>query len=239
MKPAIRPILLLALSSVVAYSWATSIPQQQHPFAPPTAGDSHSHSHSQLGPAMSIPKTNPFLSSSTNAVSSTTMALADLLTQSRRTSIFYDYCRDVPSVSALLNAPPSSSKETLPTLLVPLNSAIIAMAHKPHQTQPTTDSRFHQLRTERQLEDESNAYLSRWVRAHVIPAEVEMGSEGWQDKTYETLDHSSVQFALRKDETTNEERVVIMPGQIEVVGMSQASNGMIYYIDGTLNLGSV
>ncbi|SCZ94069.1 BZ3500_MvSof-1268-A1-R1_Chr6-1g08400 [Microbotryum saponariae] len=234
MKPAIRPILLLALGSFVTYSWATSIPQQQHPFVPPTAGDSHSQ-----GPAMTIPKTNPFLSSSTNAVSSTTMALADLLTQSRRTSIFYDYCRDVPSVSALLNAPPSPSKETLPTLLVPLNSAIIAMAHKPHQTQPKTDSRSPQLRTERQLEDESNAYLSRWVRAHVIQAEVQIGPEGWQDKTYETLDHSSVQFALRKDETTNEERVVIIPGQIEVVGMSQASNGMIYYIDGTLNVGSV
>ncbi|SCV67885.1 BQ2448_5496 [Microbotryum intermedium] len=236
MKPTLRPLLLLALGSLTTYSWATSIPQQQlqqHPFPPPNAGDRNAY-----GPAMAMPKANPFLSSSANTVSSASMSLADLLTQSRRSSIFYDYCRDVPSVSSLLNSPPSPSKETMPTLLVPLNSAIIAMGRKPHQTQPTTDSNAPQVRNERQLEEETNEYLSRWVRAHVIQGEVEVGTEGWQDKQYETLDRSSVRFALRNGATTNEERVVVLPGEIEVVGMTRASNGIIYYIAGTLNLRS-
>lgn len=144
------------------------------------------------------------------------LSLADLLTSSRQASIAYDYIRDSPAIAALLIAP----KPHYTTLLIPTNSAIMALARKPHQgPAPVVGGEIRDLGGEGEKEHEElcRAYLERWVKLHVVPGRV--GEEKKEGKEYDTMvEGRKVSFVRAID---GPGAVLVMPGRIAVTGVAE------------------
>ncbi|ORY72382.1 hypothetical protein BCR35DRAFT_354383 [Leucosporidium creatinivorum] len=164
--------------------------------------------------------------------------LAALLTRSSKTSMFYDYARDSSTVSKLLAAPwiGSGAKSTV---LCPLNSAILALSRKPHQGPPTVDDAGtiisnKMLGGSEEEEKERAAYLEKWVQLHIVTDVVDLDGEVWEGKEWQTLvDERKVSFAVSGE---NGEGRKVLPGDLEIVGVEEASNGLLLLIAGTLSL---
>lgn len=141
-------------------------------------------------------------------VASTSPSLGDRLTTGKST-IFAEYTRDVSGtkIAAIL----SSSLGCKHTLLVPSNSAIMALQHKPHEGPlPSIGQRLSQSE-----EETNSAYLTEWCKLHIVAGDVmeSLLAEGeWDsDKEWPTMHKGRSARLVKKD---NEMRV--MPGDILV-----------------------
>ncbi|KAJ3860962.1 hypothetical protein EV359DRAFT_66895 [Lentinula novae-zelandiae] len=171
-------------------------------------------------------------------------SLADLLTIESSASIFYSYAREL-ALSQLFADLNSSVWDGEPkptvgnaglTLLVPTNKAVMALARKPHQGPPPkneneditiSDEEFHKL---------SKENVQRWVEAHIIatfpltfPAPT---------VTYDTvLQGKSVSFTSTQSNGEDEDwKTVTIEDGINILNMKQASNGILYLIDGAIDV---
>ncbi|GAA5969700.1 hypothetical protein JCM11641_008009 [Rhodosporidiobolus odoratus] len=150
-------------------------------------------------------------------------SLADLLTRSKRTKLFYDYVRDSIAVSTLLIDPLGSA-----TLLAPTDQAILALARKPHEG-PATAAAAGQIEEERSRAE----WLDRWVKMHVILDRVELEDGDWEEREYKPMVGSSALRFVRSGE--HGKGRVVLPANVEIVGEEQALNGKILYLQGTLD----
>ncbi|GAA5996132.1 hypothetical protein JCM5350_000498 [Sporobolomyces pararoseus] len=183
-----------------------------------------------IGIASTVPQVQlPFEMKSSSP--SPLLSLTDLLTRSKNSRIFYDYLRDSSSVSTRLANPLEST-----TILAPVNSAIIALERRPHQGPPEPAGGYVQgYAGSRQDEQERADYLEKWIKRHLIAGKVDLEEES---KEYESLlGGDKVSFA-RKDQE-GQAGYKVMPGDVQVVEIEQASNGVIFYLQGTLNLDTV
>ncbi|BEI80553.1 hypothetical protein CcaverHIS002_0110820 [Cutaneotrichosporon cavernicola] len=133
------------------------------------------------------------------------LSLADALTLERQASLWWEYARDVSSVTARL------TRAGHTTLFVPTDEAIMALPHKPHNNPSGTTS-----------DEDARHNVEAFLSAHIVSGDIEYG------KPAETLGGTTV--TVKK--TGDDMRVV--PGDAKVVGTKVASNGMIFYLDGTV-----
>ncbi|KAM0752881.1 hypothetical protein T439DRAFT_354355 [Meredithblackwellia eburnea MCA 4105] len=171
----------------------------------------------------------PFIGGPADHFATGPPTLADILTRDRKSSIAYDYIRDSPIVSSLLV---STSSKSFTTILVPSNSAIMSLARKPHQGPPAPlDGQIATYNTDKEEEEAQRAYLEKWCLLHAVKGRVDLQDDGVHYNTM--VGGRDVWFShtmFDKAET------LLMPGAIKITGQSEASNGMIIYIDGTLSL---
>ncbi|OCF38487.1 hypothetical protein I317_07746 [Kwoniella heveanensis CBS 569] len=138
--------------------------------------------------------------------------LADALTAERGASLWWNYARDSPSVTGRLV---SRDKET--TILVPTDKAIMALGRKPHQ---------HPGLSYKGAFTSSKTNTERFLAAHMIE-----GGKLSEDKLSTLLDGFDVE--MNKDKTAKGGWKV-QPGDIEVMGIKETSNGRIVYLNKVL-----
>ncbi|KAH8825782.1 hypothetical protein DL96DRAFT_1609838 [Flagelloscypha sp. PMI_526] len=169
-----------------------------------------------LGMAEQIPITPPS--------SSTLPTLADLLTLSSQTSIFFDYAREL-SLSKIL----ADNTKSI-TVLAPVNKAVIALPRKPHQS-PDNQSKVGVVITEEEYETQSSENVRRWVSAHIIPE----SPISFAQTTYPTLlEDRTISFALEEGASEDDWSKVTMEDETRIVERMEASNGVLYIIDTTV-----
>jgi len=124
------------------------------------------------------------------------------------------------------------------TVLVPTNKAVMALAKKPHQGPAVAGGAIQVADEERDAESRTN--VERWVASHIIPrSPIDLLGE----TEYETLlPGKSLRFvraALGKghghEHEHDEWTRVLLNGDIRILSMKQASNGVLYLIDGTIS----
>ncbi|KAL0579598.1 hypothetical protein V5O48_002370 [Marasmius crinis-equi] len=185
----------------------------------PTDGNSKPNARRQQTPLMVYDE--PDYTPQTNTGKPT---LADLLTIDPSTSIFYSYAREL-ELSRLLNDESAGL-----TLLAPTNKAVMALARKPHQGSETTDDT---VISEEEFDKVSKRNVERWVSAHIIPEPLKT----LEMRSYSTLlDGKSVTFSASEDSENSDWRNAVVEGGISIRDMKEASNGVIYVLDGTINL---
>ncbi|KAJ7184365.1 hypothetical protein C8R46DRAFT_1063849 [Mycena filopes] len=144
--------------------------------------------------------------------------LADLLTIESSTSIFYSYAREL-QLSDMF----STSGTTAVTLLDDIRS---------HQGPAPVDGDI--VITEEEFDSRSKENVERWVSAHIIPQ-----SPISFDQTYPTLlEGKSISFtqSLRTgDANAPDWSKVVLGANIHIIGMREASNGILYLIDGAIS----
>ncbi|KAJ7596269.1 hypothetical protein C8J56DRAFT_916982 [Mycena floridula] len=153
--------------------------------------------------------------------------VADLLTIEPSASIFYSYARELPLVDIF------SQLNSNLTLLVPTNKAVMALSRKPHQgpSSPPSDIEI----SEEDFDKLSKQNVERWVSVHIIPG----AQTSLEPRTYETmLDGRSVTFSTvkgGKKDAPQWSKFTLESG-IALLNMKEASNGVIYMIDGTVTV---
>ncbi|KAL4255055.1 hypothetical protein AB1N83_013366 [Pleurotus pulmonarius] len=146
--------------------------------------------------------------------------LADLLTIDSGASMFYSYAREV-EVSRIF-----TDAEARTTVLVPTNKAIVAMPKKPHQS-------ISDDATTSEEGSDSRSNVEKWVSAHIIPESPIVLAP----KTYPTLlPGKNVSFTDVSDEREEEWRRVLLEGKVRITATRVASNGVLYFIDGTVSV---
>ncbi|KAI0800607.1 hypothetical protein C8Q74DRAFT_1214484 [Fomes fomentarius] len=153
-------------------------------------------------------------------------SLADLLTIETSSSIFYSYAREV-EISKLFSDPNARS-----TVLVPSNKAVIALPRKPHEgTKPVDDG---VVLSEVEFDSLSKENVERWVSAHIVPKyPISLSLDG----EYETLlAEKNVTFTIIDDgdKDAPEWSRVLLDGSVRLTGVKEASNGVLYILDGTI-----
>ncbi|KAJ6488488.1 hypothetical protein C8R47DRAFT_1125703 [Mycena vitilis] len=150
--------------------------------------------------------------------------LADLLTIEQSTSIFYSYAREL-TLSTMF-----SDADASVTLLVPTNKAVMALARKPHQGPEPVDTGV--VITDEEFDSRSKENVERWVSAHIIPQ-----SPIAFDESHPTLlDGKSISFERVKRGTNDPEwSQVVIEGNVHIVQKREASNGVLYLLDGTID----
>ncbi|WVF69888.1 hypothetical protein IAT40_004671 [Kwoniella sp. CBS 6097] len=138
--------------------------------------------------------------------------LADALTAERGASLWWNYARDSPSVTARLV---SRDKET--TILVPTDKAIMALGRKPHQ---------HPGLSYKGAFSSSQSNTDRFLAAHMID-----GAKGLEGKLSTLLDDFGIEMVKDKIAKGGWR---IQPGDIEVMGIKETSNGRIVYLNKVL-----
>ncbi|RSH83851.1 hypothetical protein EHS25_005466 [Saitozyma podzolica] len=136
-------------------------------------------------------------------------SLADTLTVERRGRVWWDYARDVSSVTTRL----THAGRT--TLLVPVDSAVMKMARKPHQNADGSTPNDETVQKN----------VAQWLAAHIVPSDVELPTSGPVKTLAEGVEVEIVQDG---------EGWLVKPGDIKVLGIKDASNGRILYLDGVL-----
>ena len=212
------------------------------PFARPLAPSLCPHHHNMLSSRVLLSAALVFTLTTASATQSPLLAqpapdapspflanaqpsLADLLTRHPRASIFYEYARDSSSVSSILSEPWIIGRGSKHTLLVPLNSAILSLARKPHMgPAPVQQGRIEQQLTgseDKEQEQARAAFLERWVQLHVVKGEVDLDEEGWEGQQWESmLKERSIGFERSGDAGR---RVKQADGGAEIVGVQQVS----------------
>jgi len=156
-------------------------------------------------------------------------SLADLLTIEPKASIFYSYARELE-----LSAHFSETQDEMKwTLLVPTNKAVMQLSRKPHQgpvpTEPVIET------SELELEMVSKENVRTWISAHIIPdAPISLAGQTYdtllcgKSVTFETVDGS--------DESAPEWTRVVFEDHAHIISMTEASNGVLYLVDGTVKV---
>ncbi|TBU29778.1 hypothetical protein BD309DRAFT_654693 [Dichomitus squalens] len=154
-------------------------------------------------------------------------SLADLLTIEPSASIFYSYAREL-ELSQLLSNPNAQN-----TLLVPTNKAVIALPRKPHEDPKPLDDGV--ILSEAEFDTISKQNVERWVSAHIIPqSPISLTSDG----EFETLlSGRNVTFTVVDgDSNAPEWRRALLDGSVHLTDMKEASNGVMYILDGTVTV---
>ncbi|WWC59385.1 uncharacterized protein I303_101938 [Kwoniella dejecticola CBS 10117] len=136
------------------------------------------------------------------------ITLADALTAERSASLWWNYARDSPAITGRLV---SRDKES--TLLVPVDKSILALGRKPHQ---------HPGFSYKGAFSSSKTNTERFLQAHIIDGTVKASG-----KAQTLLDGFSVDLIVDKSVKGGWK---IQPGDIEVLGEKETSNGKILYI---------
>ncbi|KAK7442458.1 hypothetical protein VKT23_016055 [Stygiomarasmius scandens] len=152
--------------------------------------------------------------------------LTDLLTIESSASIFYSYARDVEASKLF------SDDSAKLTLFVPTNKAVMALARKPHQGPAKPDDDI--VVSEEQFDRDSKENVRRWVSAHIIPETLSVLEPGSHNTL---LDGKSINISLNKHagSSSPEWQKVFLEDDIRITGMKEASNGILYIIDGTVD----
>ncbi|KAJ4470246.1 hypothetical protein J3R30DRAFT_1243062 [Lentinula aciculospora] len=170
-------------------------------------------------------------------------SLADLLTIESSASIFYSYAREL-ALSELFSEREGSAQveeqingKSGLTLLVPTNKAVMALARKPHRGPPPKDENEDITISDEEFHKISKENVQRWVEAHIIPA---------SPLTYPTptttcetlLQGKSVLFTSASPYEKDDEgwQKVIVEDGIRILRTKQASNGVLFLIDGTISV---
>ncbi|KAJ7708519.1 hypothetical protein B0H16DRAFT_1632641 [Mycena metata] len=188
----------------------------------------------QLCSILALPFLQAFASQGEQIVMDTPVAhqsmkptLADLLTIEASTSIFYSYARELQLSDMFTTA-----GTTPVTLLVPTNKAVMALARKPHQGPAPVDDDI--VVTDEEFDSRSKEHVERWVSAHIIPQ-----SPISFDQTYPTLlEGKSISFtksSKKGDANAPDWGKVVIGDNIHIIGMREASNGILYLIDGAIS----
>ncbi|KAH9932091.1 uncharacterized protein BXZ73DRAFT_90023 [Epithele typhae] len=164
-------------------------------------------------------------------VTSDKPSLADLLTIEPSASIFYSYAREL-ELSAIL-----ADKAARNTLLVPINKAVIALPHKPHEDPKPQDDTV--ILTEAEFDNMSKKNVERWISAHIIPrSPIDFASS--DPTTFATLlADKNVTFTHVADRIHADVpgwARVILDGSVRLIGKKEASNGVMYMLDGTVKV---
>ncbi|KAJ9117981.1 hypothetical protein QFC20_000262 [Naganishia adeliensis] len=130
--------------------------------------------------------------------------LAECLTVERKLSLFYEYAREVGPVMKRIVSPTEKT-----TLLVPVNQAIIALPHKPHQDT---------LDTVHVSEVKVKNNVERFVKAHTLATTIPWPPASTSPASYESMlgGGHRVSFRLVGDE------VRVDPGDVKVLAMKEA-----------------
>ncbi|KAL9716649.1 hypothetical protein Ac2012v2_001101 [Leucoagaricus gongylophorus] len=150
--------------------------------------------------------------------------LADLLTIEQSASIFYSYAREL-ELSKMFN-----DNTIKATIFVPTNKAVMALVRKPHQGQAPNAISDDVHITEEEYERKYMVNIERWVSAHIIP-EYPITLDSHEHLTL--LDGKSISFkSISKGNSKEPEwtRVTLEDGA-HILGMKEASNGVLYLID--------
>lgn len=128
-----------------------------------------------------------------------------------------------------------SQKGGFITAFVPTNKAVMQLARKPHQGPAPVDEGIKI--TEAQFDKESKDNVRQWVSAHLVPGEVGYPSA---DETVhlETLLPSksiSMRWAF-PSESGKKWTGMEVEGSSRIVDMHKGSNGVLYIIDGTIEV---
>ncbi|KIL71243.1 hypothetical protein M378DRAFT_154755 [Amanita muscaria Koide BX008] len=153
-------------------------------------------------------------------------SLADLLTVETSVSIFYSYAREL-QLSSLL-----SDGQAAVSIFAPTNRAVMALARKPHQGPAEPDEGI-QINDD-EYEKMSRENVKRWVSAHMIPeSPIDLGSA----ESHPTLlEGKNISFTpiSKNDGQGPMWRRVTLEGGVKILQMKEASNGVLYVIDGTV-----
>ncbi|WVR04532.1 hypothetical protein IAU60_001538 [Kwoniella sp. DSM 27419] len=136
------------------------------------------------------------------------VTLADALTAERGASLWWNYARDSPTITARL-----VSRERDTTIMVPTDKAILLLGRKPHQ---------HPGLSFRGSFSSSKTNTERFLQAHMFEGQIEAG------KVTTLLDGFSVQLVKDKGAKAGWR---IQPGDIEVLGAKETANGRIIYLN--------
>lgn len=144
--------------------------------------------------------------------------LAECLTVERRLSLFYEYARDIGPVMKRIMSPTATT-----TLLVPVNQAIIALPHKPHQDS-VDNVEISDVRAKSNVE--------RFVKAHSLATTITWPiDESSSGASYDSMLGEGHKVSFRLDGNGD---VRVDPGDVKVLAMKDASNGRIVYLDGII-----
>jgi len=157
------------------------------------------------------------------------LTLYDLLIVQTRASIFGDYLRSVSELSLRMSGSAKS------TVLVPTNKAVLALSRKPHQGPPEKSSGQSPGDIEISDEDKGRAEhrnVRDWVGAHIVPKYPIALSTGEHFPTL--LDNVSVSFVPAANTAVKDWRQYALAPGISILDRVEASNGVLYLIDGTV-----
>ncbi|CAE6411946.1 unnamed protein product [Rhizoctonia solani] len=149
--------------------------------------------------------------------------LADVLTIQQSSSIFYDYLREIPDIVDRLT---DTSGNVMTTVFVPRNKAVITLPRKPHLGAAGDEV---EILTGRQYDERSRKNIARWISAHVVPSHpIELvGSHST------ILPGKSIHFECKDESEKTWEHCTLESG-VKIVQRVEASNGVLYIIDGTI-----
>ncbi|KAK2462899.1 hypothetical protein APHAL10511_005097 [Amanita phalloides] len=153
-------------------------------------------------------------------------SLADLLTVETSVSIFYSYARELELSSSL------TDENSKLTILAPTNRAVMSSARKPHQSPEMTDEGVHI--SDEEYDRISKENIQKWISCHIIPnSPIDLDSP----EAYPTLlDGKLVTFKpiSKNDGKGSTWNRVTLDGGIKILNMREASNGVLYIIDGSI-----
>ncbi|KAG8793194.1 hypothetical protein FRC12_003565 [Ceratobasidium sp. 428] len=149
--------------------------------------------------------------------------LADVLTLQQGSSIFYDYVRDLPDVVGRLT---DAGGDTASTVFVPRNKDVIALARKPHLGSVEDNI---EILSGREHDERARKNVLKWISAHIIPSHpIELAG------AHSTmLEGKSITFKCESEAERTWENCTIENG-VKIVQRVEASNGVLYVIDGTI-----
>ncbi|KAI0640117.1 hypothetical protein C8Q77DRAFT_1046548 [Trametes polyzona] len=155
-------------------------------------------------------------------------SLADLLTIESSASIFYSYAREIELSKLFADAGAKT------TLLVPTNKAVIALPRKPHEGPAPVDEGV--ILSEAEFDSMSKKNVERWVSAHIIPGSLVSLLSPAEHATL--LEGKNVTFSAVDDGDSGapEWKRVLLDGGVRLTAMKEASNGVMYILDGTVSL---
>ncbi|OCF76799.1 hypothetical protein I204_02503 [Kwoniella mangroviensis CBS 8886] len=161
--------------------------------------------------------------------------LADALTAERGASLWWSYARDSKSITDRLQ-----SRNKKSTILVPVDKAIVSLKQKPHlysrSSSSSTSSSSSIMGYLTGSNSNSNLYqdnTEKFLKAHIIEGVPQPG------KLQTLLDGFSIIFQNPDQSSTKMSNLSgkgwkIQPGDIEVLGIKETSNGRIIYINKVL-----
>ncbi|KAF8635283.1 hypothetical protein AX15_000463 [Amanita polypyramis BW_CC] len=153
-------------------------------------------------------------------------SLADWLTIEKPVSIFYTYARDL-ELSSLF-----TDERARLTLFAPTNKAVMALARKPHQGPSTPDDGAYV--SDQEYDRISKENVRQWISSHIIP-ESPIDLDSTESKPT-LLGGKSITFrpiSKNDGQCPTWSRVTLEDG-IKILRMREASNGVLYVIDGTV-----
>ncbi|PFH46049.1 hypothetical protein AMATHDRAFT_77840 [Amanita thiersii Skay4041] len=153
-------------------------------------------------------------------------SLTDLLTVEQSASIFYSYAREL-ELSKLF-----SDNSAKITIFAPTNKAVMALARKPHQDPVMADDGISI--SEEEYERMSKRNVERWVSAHIVPeSPIDLDSTSPYQTLLERKEISFKPVSKSNGQGPVWSRVTLENG-IKILRMKEASNGVIYVIDGAI-----